>query len=215
VSALAERYKIPPIESRTGHGPAAISGFWFDLWFAVASEYVSAFRTPRRGGAATKQHRQRGSAWPYAHEARLVQLVQYYRDENRRRGRSHTRPTLFAEIAKHSKEYPWKYKDLKKPSSFEQEWKKISAQVKQNPANYLPPAKLRYRGGLVPLAPDLVTRVRETDLIRPAHRPPCQRFTTTRMILIFGRRIRSRAWRGPRATGSQALLRPRQASGPP
>src|SRR4051794_10437258 len=81
VSALAERYKIPPIASRTGHGPAAISGFWFDLWFAVASEYVAAFRTPRQGGAPKKQHRQRGSAWPYAHEARLVQLVNYFRDE--------------------------------------------------------------------------------------------------------------------------------------
>jgi hypothetical protein len=151
VLALAKRYNIEPIERRIGQGPAAISGFWFDLWFAVASECVPAFRTRRQGGAPRKQHRQSGSAWPYAHQARLVQLVDKFREENIRLDLPRTRPTLFARIVRHSKGYSWRYKDLKEASSFEQEWKKIPREVRQNPARFLPPQKLpRYKGGLVP-----------------------------------------------------------------
>ena len=82
VWALAKRYNIKPIERRIEQGPEAISAFWFDLSLALASEYVPAFRTRKLGGARQKQHRQRGRAWPYAHEARLVQLVNYFQPNN-------------------------------------------------------------------------------------------------------------------------------------
>lgn len=151
VSALAKRHNIDPIERRIGHGPLAISGYWADLALALAQEYVPAFAIRGQSGAKKKRHRESGIAWPYAHEARLVQLVDYFKRENIRLGLPHTRPTLFMKIAQHSNGCCWKYKDLKKPSAFAQEWKKISAEVKEKPSRFLPPRKLpRYKGGLVP-----------------------------------------------------------------
>jgi|FEC22Drversion2_1045045.scaffolds.fasta_scaffold00665_22 hypothetical protein len=143
VVALAKRCNIP-----IQH---LISGSWADFAFAVIREYVPAFMVARPSGSRKKPHQERGIAWPHAHEARLVQLVKHFQNENIRLGLARTRPEAFKKVAKHSNGYHWKYKDLKKPGAFAQEWKKIPADVKENPSRFLPPPQLRYRGGVVPI----------------------------------------------------------------
>jgi hypothetical protein len=154
VCALATRYNIEAIERRLGpdrNVTIAISDYWADLALALARHYVPAFAIRRRSGAKKKKHRESGPNWPYAHEARLVQLVDHFKKENIQLGLSHTRPTLFKKISQHSIGYSWKYKDLKKRSSFTQEWKIIPRKVKEEPSRFLPPRKLpRYAAGVAP-----------------------------------------------------------------
>jgi hypothetical protein len=115
----------------------------FDLLTILAGELYPAFKKlPSRGGRP-RLHRSYGllALWPYAHEARLVQLFGAVKDELKRAGL----PCGISDAAKqlvrrYAGKYPkWRYNNLNTTASLVRRgWQKISSEIKANPERILP-----------------------------------------------------------------------------
>ena len=113
---------------------------WRTLALRLAIDLVPAFRLVNRGGRP-KRAPQKSSFFPFAHAARLVQIVTSLQRTLKAEQLPARRTDAYRELAKRLKKTPypeWRYGALRKPSSFAQAWKNIPKDVKANPHKYVP-----------------------------------------------------------------------------
>ena len=114
----------------------------FDLLTILAGELYPAFKKPPSKGGRPGLHRYALSeSWPFAHEARLVQLFGAVKDELKRAGHScgisdAAKKLVPRYAGKHPK---WRYNNLRTTDLLVRRgWQKIPSEIKANPERFLP-----------------------------------------------------------------------------
>jgi hypothetical protein len=162
LDALAEHYDI--ISPFDDEAVFLVSDYdemlerWEALAFHLLRDFIPAFRVKRRGGTPKQQHTRISAVDPYAHQARLVQMVIALRNALRTKGRPSSNTDAFKEIVRILKANPaprWRYGNLKKASSFAQAWKAIPDDIRKNPDRYVPyyPVRDHKRGDIIVFKP--------------------------------------------------------------
>lgn len=141
LDALAEHYyQLPPFQN-LDKAAEDVEARLVRLVICLAMEIVPAFRVPLKGGAPARVRMLKGDTFPFAHEARLVQLVTKFQSLLKAADRSAARTHAYNQIILLLKKRPtphWAYGGLTKQSSFGQAWKHIPKNVKTTPAAFLP-----------------------------------------------------------------------------
>jgi hypothetical protein len=145
-NAVLEEYGVKPLERRMAAGAhinQAFSDLWHDLAVSLLRVHVRAFALRGRAGRKQQSHRIRYYFYPFASEARLVQLVDHFKSEIDRSGRRAKNRDAFRKILKTTAKYQWRYRDRRTMFSLEETWKKIPKDVRERPSDFLPPEGLR------------------------------------------------------------------------
>jgi hypothetical protein len=145
-NAVLKEYGVKPLERRMAAGThidQAFSDLWHDLAVSLLRVHVRAFAVRGRAGRKQKSHRIPYRFYPFASEARLVQLVGHFKSDIARSGRRAKNRDAFRKILGTSAKYQWRYRDHREMVSLEEAWKKIPKAVRDQPSDFLPPEGLR------------------------------------------------------------------------
>jgi hypothetical protein len=145
-NAVLKAYGVKPLEHRIAAGThidQAFSEIWHDLAMSLLRVHVRAFALRGRAGRKQQSHRIRYYFYPFASEARLVQLVDHFKSEIDRSGRRAKNRDAFRIILKTTAKYQWRYRDRRMMETLEEAWKKIPKDVRERPSDFLPPEGLR------------------------------------------------------------------------
>jgi hypothetical protein len=156
-NAVLKEYGVKPLERRMAAGThinQAFSDLWHDLAVSLLRVHVRAFALRGRAGRKQQSHRIPYRFYPFASEARLVQLVDHFKSDIARSGRRPKNRDALRKILEITAKYQWRYRDRRKMVTLEEAWKKIPKDVRERPSEFLPPEGLRPMpttgGGLIP-----------------------------------------------------------------
>ena len=143
-NAVLKEYGVKPLERRMAAGAhidQAFSDLWHDLAVSLLRVHVRAFALRGRAGRKQQSHRIRSYSYPFASEARLVQLVGHFKSSVKAGIRAKNRDA-FQKILETTAKYQWRYRDRQTIGSLEDDWKKIPKDVLERPSDFLPPEGL-------------------------------------------------------------------------
>jgi hypothetical protein len=156
LDSLAEHYRLegrfsdlPPPKPGPIPTPGDILYFpnkelrlWMGLAWGLMRDFVPAFGDKKPGPGKPKQkHTQRQALFPYAHEARFVQIVRALRDLLDKKEMPVTNQAAYRQLIRILRSNPaprWLYGHLKEPNAFAQVWKSVPDGVKDDPDSYFP-----------------------------------------------------------------------------